>query len=393
MIKGKKIHCSGHANGLGKIKPEDLSLYMDVVMVRDRIWAPKSLTQSFFNNLHLGHRAVDMMKRLALRSVYWSGMSEDLTDYYNACYACKQKMQMNKEPAPLPEEETCRPYECISMDGFETFAPSKEHGLAIIDKHTGFVWGRKSGDMNTGTARQMKLILQETVGSYMTHVRRIKTDGAKNLCLGAVKDLCEMYNIKQDKSSAHHASGNKCIENAVQRIKNAIGDRKIEDSYDDILALNHGIPYKTGVLSPAEEMSGLISPVPGIPMTEKAEDILVDRKLQGDRLTRSEVRNTNPRLKALNPEDTHSPTREENNISKEWVEKVHQRDYNEELTSGDRVYYVDHPRNKGVHKWRSGVIIKRKPDCEYHTGPQASHGYRPGRVNGISGRTARFFTL
>ena len=128
-------------------------------MVRDRIWAPKSLTRSFFNNLHLGHRAVDMMKRLALRSVYWPGMTEDLTDYYNECYACKQKMQMNKEPALLPEEETCRPYECISMDGFETYAPSKEHGLAIIDKHTGFVWGRKSGDMNTGTAYQMKIIL------------------------------------------------------------------------------------------------------------------------------------------------------------------------------------------------------------------------------------------
>ena len=83
----------------------------------------------------------------------------------------------------------------------------------------------------------------------MTHVRRMKTDGAKNLCLGAVKELCEMYNIKQDKSSAHHASGNKCIENAVQRLKGAIGTRKIEDSYDDILALNHGNPYKSGAVS------------------------------------------------------------------------------------------------------------------------------------------------
>ena len=57
------------------------------------------------------------------------------------------------------------------------------------------------------------------------------------------------------------------------------------------------------------------------------------------------------------------------------MEKVHQGDYKEELSSGDRVYYVDHPRSKGVHKWRPGVIIKRKPDCEYHSGPQASHGY------------------
>ena len=261
------------------------------------------------------------------------------------------------------------------MDGYETFAPSKEHGLAIIDRHTGYVWTMKSGNMNTGTAKEMKLILQKTIGSMMTHVRRMKTDGAKNLMEAEVKKLCQMYNIYQDKSSAHHASGNLCIENAVQRIKSAIGARKIEDSYDDLLALNHGNPYNKNVMTPCEELYGIISPVPGIPMTEKAEHILVDRKIQGEQLTRSEFRNTNPRKEALNSEDTHPPTREENNISKQWVEKIYQREYKETLTCGDRVYYVDHPRAKGMHKWRTGIIIKRKPDCEYYSGPQASNGY------------------
>ena len=50
-----------------------------------------------------------------------------------------------------------------------------------------------------------------------------------------------------------------------------------------------------------------------------------------------------------------------NNISKQWVEKIYQRDYKETLTCGDRVYYVDHPRLKGIHKWRTGIIIKRNP--------------------------------
>ena len=135
-------------------------------------------------------------------------------------------MHRNKEPEPLPEEETCRPYECISMDGVETNF-TKEHGLVIIDRNTGFIWGRKSGDMNTGTALKMKQILQETVGSFMTHVKRLKTDGAKNLCLGAVEELCKQFNIIQDKSSAHHPSGNRCIENAVKRIKQAIETNKI----------------------------------------------------------------------------------------------------------------------------------------------------------------------
>ena len=117
----------------------------------------------------------------------------------------------------------------------------------------------------------MRSVLEETVGSYIGNVKRIKTDGAKNLCLGAVEKLCKMFNITQDKSSAHHPSGIRCIENAVQRIKWAIGDRKIDEAMTDINALNNGSPYDGKTLIPAEELSGLICPVPGIPMTKEAE--------------------------------------------------------------------------------------------------------------------------
>ena len=159
LIKGKQIQCSEHANGVASIKVEDLSLYQDVVMVQDRICAPKSLRYAFFNNLHLGHRGVDMMKRLALRSVYWLGIRNDLNDFFNECYQCSHNMKKNKKPEDLPEEETKRSFECISMDGFKTNAG--EYGLAVIDRHTGHIWARKTGDKATGTARVMKKVLQE----------------------------------------------------------------------------------------------------------------------------------------------------------------------------------------------------------------------------------------
>ena len=56
LLKGKKIFCPTSENGLSSIKIEDLSLYHNMVMVRDRIWAPQDITFAFFNNLHLGHR-------------------------------------------------------------------------------------------------------------------------------------------------------------------------------------------------------------------------------------------------------------------------------------------------------------------------------------------------
>ena len=53
-----------------KIQMEDLTLFKNCLMVRDRIWAPATLKRNFFNNLHLGHRGTDIMMRLAKCSLY-----------------------------------------------------------------------------------------------------------------------------------------------------------------------------------------------------------------------------------------------------------------------------------------------------------------------------------
>ena len=78
------------------IKIEDLSLYRNCLLVRDRIWVPEDLRQSFYNNLHLGHRGVDIMMRLALRSAYWVNMKSDLQYFLNDCSTCLDTQEKNK---------------------------------------------------------------------------------------------------------------------------------------------------------------------------------------------------------------------------------------------------------------------------------------------------------
>ena len=178
-LKGKAIHCPTHKNGLSSIKLEDLSLYHNVVMVRDRIWVPDSITLNIFNNLHLGHRGIDMIKWLARRSVYWTGMNKDIEGYFNECPACNRHMNKNKQLEKLPEDETSFPFECISFDGFATSAG--EHGLAIVDRHTGYIWCEKTGNKETGTADKIMEILQRQLGASLLQVQRFKTDNGSNL--------------------------------------------------------------------------------------------------------------------------------------------------------------------------------------------------------------------
>jgi hypothetical protein len=48
-----------------------------------------------------------------------------------------------------------------------------------------------------------------------------------------------------------------------------------------------------------------------------------------------------PVMKPFSREDRHAQTKEENELSHDWVEKIN-GSYGEPLTCGDRIYYIDH---------------------------------------------------
>ena len=66
LLKEKRIQCPESDNNLAGIKVEDLSLYLDVIMVQDRIWAPDSITFAFFNNIlqHITQQETNVWKML-----------------------------------------------------------------------------------------------------------------------------------------------------------------------------------------------------------------------------------------------------------------------------------------------------------------------------------------
>jgi hypothetical protein len=90
-------------------------------------------------------------------------------------------------------------------------------------------------------------------------------------------------------------------------------------------------------------------------------------------LQRAELRNSNPTLKPFTNEDRHTQTKEDNELSNDWVEKIN-GSYGAPLTCGDRVYYVDF-QARGSNRWRRGIVLQRKADYVYSSGIHRSHGY------------------
>ena len=103
------------------------------------------------------------------------------------------------------------------MDHF--YSAAGEWCLAIIDKHTGFIWLRKTGNKQIGTAEEIERVLDETMGPNIFSIKKFKSDRAGNLTEGVMKELCQRFGIWQDKSSAYHPAGNTHIESTVGRIK------------------------------------------------------------------------------------------------------------------------------------------------------------------------------
>ena len=125
-----------------------------------------------------------------------------------------------------------------------------------------------------------------------------------NLVGGIIDEISKELKIWQDTSSAYHLAGNKCIENAVGRIKTAIGDRKIADAMSDINALNMSQPYNSKTYTACEELYGLVFPVNGIPMPEHLKKELVSREFLADKIQKAELCGSNPKTTPFNSEDT-----------------------------------------------------------------------------------------
>ena len=163
-----------------------------------------------------------------------------------------------------------------------------------------------------------------------------------------------------------------------------LGKRKIEDAMRDINALNLSQPYDGRLLTPNEEMTGRQSLVNWIPATEeKMNSKITD--YSPPRMEKGELKKTNPdfapaveepQANTLSiSEDRDTATKEENELSKTWVEKIKDTNPVAKISCGDRVFFLDHQVKKGPRKWRPGIIIQRKKEYKYATGIREARGF------------------
>ena len=112
-------------------------------------------------------------------------------------------------------------------------------------------------------------ILQDKISLGLLLCQKISCDNRSNLQCEAIRTKLKGYSYIFDTSPAYHASGNLLSETAVKRAKHAIGNKSIEDSRRNLMALNTAEPYDCNQLTSFESLYGLMSPVSRIPMNSE----------------------------------------------------------------------------------------------------------------------------
>ncbi|KAK0145430.1 hypothetical protein N1851_015676 [Merluccius polli] len=94
----------------------ELSEHNGLVLRGCRIVVPQSMREEILQKIHQGHQGLVKCRERACSSVWWPGLSTEISNLVSSCQVChEQKRTQQKEPlisTPLPD----RPWKRIAMD-------------------------------------------------------------------------------------------------------------------------------------------------------------------------------------------------------------------------------------------------------------------------------------
>ena len=133
---------------------EELTVVDGLILKGKRIVIPSKLRQSCLTRLHIAHMGVNKTLCRARQSVFWPGLTKDITDLISACPACMKYATKNCAESLINDLAATKPWCALSIDNFEY----KSHKyLIILDCFSHFVVVKSSDKIDTATTIRLLL--------------------------------------------------------------------------------------------------------------------------------------------------------------------------------------------------------------------------------------------
>lgn len=126
---------------------ENLHSLDGVILYKDCIVISTSLRQEILSVLHSAHQGVNAMICIAKASVFWPGITSDITSIRAQCIQCNRIAPSNPSAPPTPLISPYYPFQCLCADFFHH---NGTNYLVIVDRYSNWPLVEKSLNGATG---------------------------------------------------------------------------------------------------------------------------------------------------------------------------------------------------------------------------------------------------
>ena len=190
-----------------------------VLMLGDRIIIPAMLRRAVLAILHAAHQGVDRMKARANATVYWPGITGDLTRIRAECRACNRIAKSNPAQPPTIPAEPQYPFQMLSADYFHHMG---HYYAVIVDRYSNWPVVFRSEKDCTGS----KGLISHLRMMFSTYgvPEEIASDGAGEFTSAETQSFLKTWQVHHRLSSVAFPHSNCRAELGVKQIKRIIMD-------------------------------------------------------------------------------------------------------------------------------------------------------------------------
>ena len=228
MVDLYNIVQSGFDRELEKLSPDlqpyhrfrdSLSTIDGVVMYKNRIVVPPRLRSEVLENLHSAHQGVTMMNARAESSVFWPGITTDITNIRARCFHCDRMAPSQPNAPPVTPVRPEYPFQCICAD----YCLKEGTGYLItVDRYSGWPVVQRVGYGET-TSKHLITALKNHCGTYGIP-EELSSDGGPQLESRETNQFLDAYGIHHRVSSVAYPHSNCRAELGVKTIKRLLTD-------------------------------------------------------------------------------------------------------------------------------------------------------------------------
>ena len=219
-----------------------LTVCENLLLYRSRIVIPSSMRRTTMEKIHTGHQGVERCCWRARTSVWWPGVTHQITQMLQQCQACVKEARQKKEPL-MP---TKLPWQVIGTDLFEI---KGVHYLITVDYFSRYP------EVNKLTTTTSSAIITALKAVFSRHglPEVVRSDKGPQYSSHEFARFADSYNFKHVTSSPLYPQSNGQAERAVQTVKNIL--KQSQDPFMGLLSYR-STPMPWCGLSPAELCMG-----------------------------------------------------------------------------------------------------------------------------------------